>query len=159
MNELSGKLLAMAELSTLQVFDTMVNMQGVVLSRSVEPSDIPVNGVGGCVSFAGNLSGVVYLLMSESLAQRIARTLLGCATAEPAEVKDVVGELTNMVAGGLKNQLAQEGFDSCLTIPTFIRAIDTTINVGNLNLAATNIVRLSGGEETIQVRIAARKMP
>ena len=148
----------MSEASTLEIFSTMANLQGTVVSRSVEIADVPVEGVGGCVSFAGSLSGIVYVLMPETLAARVTCAMLGCDKAEASEIKDVVGELTNMVAGGLKNQLAKEGFESCLTIPTFISGTGSKINVRNLTLAATNMIRFPGGEELVDVRIFARKM-
>ncbi|MBI1841107.1 MAG: chemotaxis protein CheX [Verrucomicrobia bacterium] len=159
MNELSGRILAMAEASTVEVFDAMLNLKGTVIRTSHETGDIAVDGVGGCVSFAGNLSGFVYLLMPERLAERVTCAMLACKRVEQAEVKDVVGELTNMVAGGLKNRLAKEGFDSRLTIPTFMRGAGARITVQNLSLAATNIVQVSGGDDAVEVRILARRMP
>ena len=39
MNDLSAKILAMAEASTLEVFSTMANLQGTVVSKSVEIGD------------------------------------------------------------------------------------------------------------------------
>lgn len=158
MSELSGMISSTVEKSILSVFGTMANLSGDPLLRTEDSSDIHVNGVGGFVQFAGPLSGVVYLLMSETLAHRVAASILGSDKVDANEVKDVIGELTNMVAGGLKNDLASTGFDSKLTIPTFIRSPDSRINVRNVTVATNNVVSLKGTGENVQVRVLARRM-
>ena len=147
----------MVEQSVLSVFDTMVSLPGQPVSKNEDFEDVRVNGVGGFVNFGGALSGVVYLLMSEDLAQRVTCNMLGSEKADPAEVRDVIGELTNMVAGGLKNSLATAGYDSVLTIPTFIRAENSRINVRNVSVATSNIIRLPGVADPVEVRVLARQ--
>jgi chemotaxis protein CheX len=158
MSELSGKISTAVERTVLGVVETMAGVEARAVSRSDDPSDIRVEGVAGSVQFAGPLSGVVYLLMPELLAQRIAERMLGTTDVGPNEVKDVVGELTNMVAGGLKNDLAGAGLDSKLTIPTVIRAEQSRIIVRNVSLSTTNVIRLPGEGAELQVRVLAREM-
>ena len=82
MNDLSAKILAMAEASTLEVFSTMANLQGTVVSKSVEIGDVPVEGVGGSVSFGALLvllHGGVLLLALAWLAKRNANWTLRSA--------------------------------------------------------------------------------
>lgn len=81
--------------------------------------------VVGNVGFVGDISGMVYLAMPERASIAIAKRMLGMAeeelTSEHEMVNDVIGELTNMSAGGFKNQLCDAGFGCRLTIPSIIR--------------------------------------
>ncbi|MBL9170528.1 MAG: chemotaxis protein CheX [Verrucomicrobiales bacterium] len=159
MSELSGKIADMVEQSVLSVFGTMANLSGEPVSKAEDATDIQLNGVGGFVNFAGPLSGAVYLLMSEQTARQVTANMLGTDEVGAGEIKDVVGELTNMVAGGLKNQLATAGLDSSLTIPTYIMGENSRISVRNTSVATKNVIRLPGILDHVQVRVLARKMP
>lgn len=159
MSELSGMIANMVEESVLSVFDTMVSLPGAPVSKDEDATDVQLNGVGGFVNFAGPLSGAVYLLMSEPTAKKVTSTMLGTDDIGPGEIKDVVGELTNMVAGGLKNRLANAGYDSVLTIPTYIVGENSRISVRNISVATKNVVQLPGLPDSVQVRVLARKMP
>ncbi|HAM70097.1 MAG TPA: hypothetical protein DCM86_00450 [Verrucomicrobiales bacterium] len=158
MSELSGRIATIVEKAALGVFETMAGVECRPVSQGEDASDIEVHGVGGFVQFAGPLSGVVYLLMSEKTAARVTNNMLGTTDAGPNEVKDVVGELTNMVAGGLKNDLAAAGFDSKLTIPSFIRAENSRICVRNVSVATRNVIQIPGEEFNLQVRVLAREV-
>ena len=63
----------------------------------------------GSVGFAGeNVTGAVYLHLSAAFANRVAAAMLGLQPEEimgETEVNDVVGEVTNMLTGGLKSWL------------------------------------------------------
>lgn len=91
--------------------------------------------VVGNVGFVGEVSGMVYLAMSEKFSKFISSTMLGLEELEVDHemVNDVIGELANMSAGAFKNQLADAGYACRLTIPSIIRgkyfvieAADTT---------------------------------
>lgn len=72
------------------------------------------------VGFAGDIAGVCYLFMGEAFATETARKITGL-DAEDLDgeiIRDVCGELTNMFAGTFKNDLADLGMPSTLTIPT-----------------------------------------
>ena len=159
MSELSGKIADMVEQSVLSVFGTMANLSGESVSKAEDASDIQLNGVGGFVNFAGPLSGAVYLLMSESTAKQVTSNMLGTEDVGAGEIKDVVGELTNMVAGGLKNQLATAGMDSVLTIPTYLMGENSRISVRHISVATKNVIRFPGIADPVQVRVLARQMP
>lgn len=159
MSELSGKIADMVEESVISVFGTMASLAGQPVSKADDATDIQLNGVGGFVNFAGPLSGAVYLLMSERTAKQVTVNMLGTEEVGAGEIKDVVGELTNMVAGGLKNQLATAGWDSVLTIPTYITGENSRITVRNISVATKNVVGFPGIVDPVQVRVLARQMP
>jgi len=101
------------------VFNTMLNCQisrgAIFLKNGQDPS----HEISGIIGLSGRASGTVVLSLNRQTALSAAQTMLGEAQTEiNADVKDVVGELANMVAGSAKAQLAQ--FDMSLTIPTVV---------------------------------------
>jgi len=111
------------------VFDTMLSMKAVLVPRA----DVPLFGerVSGSVGFAGdNVTGAVYLHLSAPFASQVAAAMLGMAKEEitgEQEVNDVVGEATNMLAGGLKSWLCDSGADCAVSTPAIIRGTAFTI--------------------------------
>lgn len=106
----------------VEVFETM-------LSRKAVPSGAPVpettaERVCSSVGFGGEtVTGVAYLHLSGEFASTAAAAMLGMADEVPveSEVNDVVGELSNMLAGGLKSHLADLGLPCAVSTPTIIR--------------------------------------
>jgi CheY-specific phosphatase CheX len=104
-----------------EVFDTM-------LAKKAEPiNDCTVTHherVCGSVGFGGEtISGVVYLHLSAAFAATAAAAMLGLGPEDlsEAEVNDVVGEMTNMLAGGLKSALCDSGAPCAVSPPSIIR--------------------------------------
>lgn len=81
--------------------------------------------VSGSVGFVGEaVTGAVYLHVSGPFAKRITCAMLGLPPEEAlgdADVNDVMGEITNMIAGGLKSWLCDAGAACALTTPAIIR--------------------------------------
>lgn len=106
----------------VDVFETMLSMKAVL-----QPSGtVPVfdERVTGCVAFAGDhINGAVYLHLGTPFATQIAATMLGLETGDlgDAEVNDVVGEVTNMLTGGLKSWLCDSGAECAVSTPAIIR--------------------------------------
>lgn len=66
----------------------------------------------------GTLRGVILLTFGEKLAINLVSMLLGTEIRSiDAEVRDGVGELVNIIAGGTKTQLQEKGIDIGLSIP------------------------------------------
>lgn len=77
--------------------------------------------ISGVIGFAGDAKGSVALTFSESLAVKLYSQMVGEATSGLNDmVKDSIGELTNMVAGGAKSALAQKGFHFKIAIPSIV---------------------------------------
>ena len=106
-----------------EVFSTMLSLPAVPLAEA--SPDLPQERVSGSVSFVGEtVTGSVYLHLPAAFAAHIAGTMLGMATAEvpaDAEINDVIGEVTNILAGGLKSWLCDTGAECALTTPAIIR--------------------------------------
>ncbi len=111
------------------VFETMLSMKVSLVPKG----DLPQyeERVTGAVGFAGpNVTGAVYLHQSAPFAKTIAATMLGLAPEEitgETEINDVVGEATNMLAGGLKSWLCDCGYDCAVSTPAIIRGASFVI--------------------------------
>lgn len=88
----------------------------------------------GCLSGTIGLSGTyndgetelrtaLALIFRKELALRVFRSMMMMEDGmdvEITELRDVVGELTNMTAGGGKSRLAEHGFRLSLSLPTVV---------------------------------------
>lgn len=75
----------------------------------------------GMIGFAGNLQGTVVIHLPVPVAIAITNAFLELDLDEVNdEVKDAIGELTNMVAGGIKYLLPEQGQDVQLSIPSVV---------------------------------------
>ena len=81
--------------------------------------------ISGTVGVAGDIvTGAIYLHLPEALAVQAARSMLGLPENEMAadgDVNDIVGELTNMVGGGLKSSLCNAERECAMSTPSIIR--------------------------------------
>jgi len=80
------------------------------------------SSLSSMIGLAGDLKGVLAIHCSESAALGIAGAMLGMECSEiDDDVKDAIGEIANMVAGGLKTALAVDGVNTELAIPTTVQ--------------------------------------
>ena len=109
-----------------EVFDTM-------LSMDIELADEGVHGnvggerIVGSVGFAGKAVGSVSIHVNAAFARSITAAMLGMEEDEiegDEEVHDVIGELSNMVGGGLKSHLCDGGLGCALSIPSITTGSD-----------------------------------
>jgi chemotaxis protein CheX len=106
-----------------EVFDTMLSHKTEPVANGRLP-EFPERVIGS-VGFGGeNINGALYLHLSAEFANQIASGMLGLpageAPGEP-EVNDVIGELTNMLAGGLKSSFCDAGAPCAVSTPAIIR--------------------------------------
>lgn len=81
----------------------------------------------GTIGFSGKFVGHVYLRMSRSSAQAVASGVLGMAPEELndiEEIRDVVGELLNIMTGNFKSNLCDAGLD-CRLHPPEVKLTET----------------------------------
>jgi chemotaxis protein CheX len=139
------------------VFNTMASMD-------VQPRPGP-NGLSreeritGVVGLGGeNITGAVYLHLPLGLAEQITRQMLGMEPAEELEesaVNDVAGELTNMLAGGLKSALCDRGLVCAVSTPTIIRGSSYDIEV--LPDVQQNVLDLTVSGRPIQLEVHVKQ--
>jgi len=107
--------------SVKEVFQTMVFMD---LTEAVEP-DESVEGWAllGSITFKGSLEGCLAVSCSTQCAQAITMNMLGIDTAEELteeDTCDAVGEIVNMIMGGVKSRLQGKMGDLEVSIPSVV---------------------------------------
>ncbi|MBC8096981.1 MAG: chemotaxis protein CheX [Akkermansiaceae bacterium] len=107
----------------VEVFETMLATKATLVENA--PSPHFTGRVSGSVGFAGEtVNGAVYLHLSTEFSKRASAAMLGLPVEEitnEAEINDVVGEVANMVAGGLKSWLCDAGASCAMSTPAIIR--------------------------------------
>lgn len=122
MNSLENLIVECIARSVEQVFTTMLDARttagpATLHSSAPEPSD----GVVSFIGLAGQWTGAGSLSCSPALACRLcSQMLMTEAEAVNDEVLDAIAELTNMVIGGVKNDLEPRLGPLGLSIPTVI---------------------------------------
>lgn len=113
-----------------EIFQTMVTIPLEAGSAHEESnSNIPFD-LTGIIGLSGKNPGALGVRFPKRLAAKVAEKMLGTPVSETSlETRDVVGELTNMIAGGLKNELDKVNFHFEISIPTVIAGDQHTFTV------------------------------
>ena len=105
--------------STLNVFRTMLGWSVERTGLSLGKEAAARYAVSGVIGLTGKIRGNVVFNLSTQIAVECASAMLGEEVlANSPEMSDAVGEMTNMVAGGAKADLAEYQLSLCL--PTVI---------------------------------------
>lgn len=110
--------------TTANVFGTMLNW--TITSpggRTLEGESPPVrfHEINGSIGFGGSLTGNLFFCGSQAMARAMAGEILGSSDNLTArEISDVVGEITNMLAGGCKSRLCDHGYSVVMSIPNIV---------------------------------------
>ena len=107
--------------STKTLFETMIMMDlKPNTSALVDETHIKTDVIG-MVSFTGKFHGVIALFCSKHFALKIASSMLMMEIKEfNTEVKDAIGEVSNMIAGNVKTKLTAQYGEMNLSIPIVI---------------------------------------
>lgn len=109
--------------SMTDVFGTMFDLE-VQACPPIAVPELFESGIAGAVGFAGEANGVVLVYVTNAFATILTKRMLGMEEAEITNegiVNDVVGELSNMVAGGVKSRLCDWGSPCVLSVPSIVR--------------------------------------
>jgi chemotaxis protein CheX len=138
--------------SVYEVFGTML---GVECQRAQPDSVVAINStesVTAVVGFGGILSGACVVSCNAGAAQRIAGLMPGMEFASVDEVvKDGIGEICNMLAGGWKSKVPQLAANCGLSVPAVITGCDYNLHVQAPEFKLRHIYRF--GEVLFEVMI------
>jgi chemotaxis protein CheX len=143
-----------------EMFATMLDWE--VEARPPEaaperPGVLDLLAVTGSIGFAGKMVGTLFFSTEESLAKGMASRLLGSeAAGDPGQVSDVMGELTNMLAGGCKSRLCDLGYPVVITIPTIIRGKGVRAAGKDAHFVATRGFSVPSQAESFKVILVGR---
>lgn len=93
--------------STREVFEMMLGCTPTRTGLMLKGENSPRHEVSAVIGVTGKIVGTIIFRVSERVACEVLHRLVGqTATSVNREVCDAVGELTNMIAGAAKAQLA-----------------------------------------------------
>lgn len=80
-----------------------------------------IGSINGSIGFGGRITGTLFFSVNDQQAAEMGEALLGHkVSVDRHECLDVVGELTNMIAGGIKTRLNDQGYPMVMSIPNII---------------------------------------
>lgn len=109
-------------ISLLDVLNTMAQVELIPGTPSKKLEDIASGDVSGVIGMVGpDIKGSLAITIEKGLALKIYSNMLAEeATQIDTQVKDMIGEITNMVCGGAKRLLGEKGYEFELATPTVI---------------------------------------
>lgn len=115
--------------ATTDVFNTMIMLEATSGPTLAEKTTVFGNSISALLGLSGDLKGMLCIHCPEQGAKAITANLLGMDVEELNEdVTDAMGELANMIAGGLKSRMSTDGKALELSIPTAISGVSYTVN-------------------------------
>lgn len=109
--------------ATKETLATMVSMQVRRKEVFIKQGYEMYGDVSGVIGLSGATTGTCALSMPSTLAERAIRSMLMTPDDEvlaESEIRDGVGELINMIAGGAKTKLSSTMYKFNMTLPTII---------------------------------------
>lgn len=124
-----------------QVSEAVIDVFDTMLSAQLEPTDtIPTESLEnlrdvGSVSFAGDATAMVSIHVGDKFTRELAAEMLGIEVEElegDEEIKDMLGEVGNIVGGNLKSAFTDAGLACALSTPSFTTGTDFKIESLNM---------------------------
>lgn len=114
--------------ATTNVIKTMAFTE-VVPGKPYLKKDGPAGGdISGIIGITGETDGSMSISFSEGCICQIVSNMFGeSVTQINKEVEDAVGEITNMISGDARRELAEKGIVLTAGIPTVISGVNHTI--------------------------------
>ena len=122
----------------IETFDTMLAMDLNQVGKSTDPG-LNEQRLVGAVHYAGEVVGTMSLHVSQEFATLITTSMLGIEASEidsMEEVKDVLGELANIISGNLKSDFLDNDLACVISTPSITRGSDFKVEaskMGDLN--------------------------
>jgi len=106
---------------TLDVLKTMAMMEPAVGKPYVKKDCQAIGDVSGVIGMTGSARGSLALSFSEKSILMIVSNMLGEQYMEiNDDVRDAVGEITNMISGVARKKLESQGYNISAAIPTVV---------------------------------------
>ena len=113
---------------TISVIKTMAFLDPVAGKPYLKNDPLAKGDISGIIGLTGKVKGSLALSFSESCIVKIVSNMLGEEiTCINSEIKDAVGEITNMVSGAARKKLESLGFVIMAAIPTVVAGKDHSI--------------------------------
>ncbi len=137
-----------------ETFETMLEMSLEVMDQVPEDA-LGKDRLVGSVYFGGAVVGVLSIHVSKVFAEQITSSMLGTEADDLEEIKDVLGELTNIVAGNLKTDMVNAGLACVISTPSI--TLGTDFRIDPTSAAPVQRMGYKCGEHYLLVDVAAKE--
>jgi chemotaxis protein CheX len=115
--------------STEEIFNTMICMQISAGEPLTEGKEILDCHVSAMIGLSGDFTSMLSIHCPGRVGMAITGEMLGMEVEQvDSDVKDTLGEIANMLAGGLKEAFAAENINLELSIPTTVSGKSYTVS-------------------------------
>jgi chemotaxis protein CheX len=113
---------------TISVLKTMAFVEPRAGKPYSKPDNRARGDISGVIGLTGSATGSLALSFSEGAILKIVSNMLGeDLKSVNGDIKDAVGEITNMISGVARKKLEAEGFYIQAAIPTVVSGKDHSI--------------------------------
>ncbi len=158
MERISEDTIRKTVVSTLiETFDAMMSMDVKAVETDVleELSD---DRMVGSIHFGGEVVGVMSIHLSNAFARTVTAAMLGVEADEIKsidEIKDVIGELANIVAGNLKTEFLNSDLTCIVSTPSITSGSDFKIDP--VDIATPIPFNFKQDENPIQIELCVKE--
>jgi flagellar motor switch protein FliN len=141
--------------SIIETFETMLSLSLTKVGK-VTDEGLNENRLVGSINYAGEVVGVMAIHVSREFAVLITSSMLGIPENEITgedEIKDVLGELTNIVSGNLKSDFLDAGLACVISTPSITRGSDFKIEPSKLGPVNQWVFRHKTHEMIIEISL------
>jgi flagellar motor switch protein FliN len=138
----------------METFETMLSMNLAKVGMVTDPG-LNDKRLVSCVHFAGEVVGTLSMHVSRDFARLIATTMLGIdeEALDEEEIKDVLGELANIICGNLRSDFQDNDLACVISTPSITRGSDFKIEQSKMGDLHKWIFRHKKQEIIIEVTL------
>jgi flagellar motor switch protein FliN len=120
--------------TVLEFFDVMLDVE-VDISDATDFSEAVDIRYMGAINFAGEVTGSLSIQLSEEFAKIVTASMMGILQEEISEeeIKDVIGETTNIISGNLKAAFNDSGLNCRISPPSITAGRDFHMEAVNMD--------------------------
>jgi CheY-specific phosphatase CheX len=134
--------------SIIETFDTMLGLNLTKVGK-ITDEGLDDRRLVGSVNYAGEVVGIMSIHVSEGFANLITSNMLGIEDDQIEsvdEVKDVLGEITNIVSGNLKSDFLDSDLACVISTPSITRGSDFKIEPSRMGDMFQWVFRCKSGQ-------------
>ncbi len=126
------KIIDYVEQVVKQIFNSMIFIEPIMEKPFIRNNGIKIpnrQDISGIIGLGGNFSASVIVHFEKDSALLVTSKMLGIDYLDiDKDVIDAVGEMTNMIAGGIKTKLADKGLNIEQSLPIVVSGKDFNTN-------------------------------